>query len=124
CRLFTPGNETVKDLRRRAQCLVLSAQCLVLVPGALCTQRRAPARSTCSAAWTSTGNSVRIAAMTRLVTTTACVGFCLAVWPRPAAAQKPLFIKGLDELTQAMVAIPADEGRVRAAIDTMAEGLA
>jgi tetratricopeptide (TPR) repeat protein len=74
-------------------------------------------------AWTSPGNSVKIAAMTRLVAT-ACVGFCLAVWPRPAAAQKQLFVKGLEELTRAMVAIPADEGRVRTAIDTMAEGLA
>jgi hypothetical protein len=54
----------------------------------------------------------------------ACVGLSLAIWPRPAAAQKQLFIKGLEELTRAMVAIPADEGRVRAAIDTMAEGLA
>jgi tetratricopeptide (TPR) repeat protein len=63
------------------------------------------------------------AAMTHLVAA-ACVGFCLAFWPRPAAAQKQLFIKGLEELTGAMVAIPADEGRVRAAIDTMAEGLA
>jgi tetratricopeptide (TPR) repeat protein len=62
--------------------------------------------------------------MTRLVVSTACVGFCLAVWPRPAAAQKQLFIKGLEELTRAMVATSADEGRVRAAIDTMAEGLA
>ena len=58
--------------------------------------------------------------MTRLVATT-CVGVCLAVWPRPAAAQQQLFIKGLEQLTRAMVATPADEGRVRAAIDTMAE---
>jgi tetratricopeptide (TPR) repeat protein len=63
-----------------------------------------------------------MAAMTRL--TAACVGVCLAVWPRPAAAQKQLFVKGLEELTRAMVEIPADEGRVRASIDTMAEGLA
>ncbi|MEP7304348.1 MAG: tetratricopeptide repeat protein [Acidobacteriota bacterium] len=62
--------------------------------------------------------------MTRLVATTACVGFCLAVWPRPAAAQKQVFVKGLAELTQAMVATPADEGRVRAALDTMEAGLA
>jgi tetratricopeptide (TPR) repeat protein len=61
--------------------------------------------------------------MTRLVAS-AYVGLCLAMWPRPAAAQKQLFVKGLEELTRAMVAIPADEGRVRAAIDAMAEGLA
>jgi Flp pilus assembly protein TadD len=61
--------------------------------------------------------------MTRLVAA-ACVGFCLALWPRPAAAQKQLFINGLEELTRAMVATPADEARVRAAIDTMAAGLA
>jgi tetratricopeptide (TPR) repeat protein len=74
-------------------------------------------------AWTSPGNSVKIAAMTRLVAT-ACVGVCLAVWPRPAAAQRQLFVKGLEEMTRAMVATPADERRVRAAIDTMEEGLA
>jgi Flp pilus assembly protein TadD len=61
--------------------------------------------------------------MTRLVAT-ACVGVCLVVWPRPAAAQKQLFIQGLEELTGAMVAIPADEGRERTAIDTMEKGLA
>src|SRR4051812_22866560 len=60
--------------------------------------------------------------MTRLVA--AFVGAGLALWPRPAAAQKPLFVKGLDELTRAMVEIPADEGHVRAAIDSMAAGLA
>lgn len=70
------------------------------------------------------GSGGKMAAMTRLVMTTACVGVCLAVWPRPAAAQQPLFVKGLEELTRAMVEIPADEGRVRASIDMMAEGLA
>jgi tetratricopeptide (TPR) repeat protein len=93
------------------------------VKGASTGTSQAPA-ALVAPSWTSPGIGVKIAAMTRLVVTTACVGFCLAVWPRPAAAQKQLFIKGLDELTQAMVATPADEGRVRAAIDTMAEGLA
>jgi tetratricopeptide (TPR) repeat protein len=69
------------------------------------------------------GPRSKIVGMTRLVAS-ACVGCCIAVWPRPAAAQKQLFVKGLEELTRAMVAIPADEGRVRVAIDTMAEGLA
>jgi tetratricopeptide (TPR) repeat protein len=61
--------------------------------------------------------------MTRLVATT-CVGFLLALWPRSAAAQRQLFIKGLEELTRTMVAVPADEARGRAAVDAMAEGLA
>jgi len=65
----------------------------------------------------------RCRAMTRLFAT-ACVGFCVAICPRPAAAQKPLFVKGLRELAEAIVATPADGERVRAAIDTMAEGLA
>ena len=41
--------------------------------------------------------------MTRLVATTACVGVCLAVWPRPAAAQKQLFIQGLEQLTRVRI---------------------
>src|SRR4051812_46755242 len=60
--------------------------------------------------------------MTRLFATT-CVGLCLALSPRPASAQKQLFVEALEELTQAMVATPADEGRVRRAVDSMAEGL-
>jgi tetratricopeptide (TPR) repeat protein len=62
--------------------------------------------------------------MTMRVVVTACVGFWVTVLARPAAAQKPLFVKGLQELCAAMVMTPADQGRVHAAIDAMEKGLA
>jgi tetratricopeptide (TPR) repeat protein len=52
-----------------------------------------------------------------------CVSACLVLWPCSADAQKARFVKGLEELTQAMVEMPADATRVRVAIDTMAAGL-
>ena len=42
----------------------------------------------------------------------------------PAAAQKTVFVKGLTELTRAMMALPEDTTRVNAAIDMMTTGLA
>jgi tetratricopeptide (TPR) repeat protein len=44
--------------------------------------------------------------------------------PAQAAAQQAMFVSGLAELTRAVMAVPADETRVRAALDRMDAGLA
>ena len=61
--------------------------------------------------------------MTRAVASS-FLSLCVIAWPGSAEAQKELFVKGLEELTQAMVVMPPDAGRVRAAVDTMSIGLA
>ena len=43
--------------------------------------------------------------------------------PRPAAAQRAIFVEGLTDLTRAMMALSENRAQLRAAIDKMAAGL-